>query len=459
TLKKPTIAPIRPPWVYIIPEHIWGSSSCHDINTAKFFTDGQPMVGSGPFQLTGWDKGQNWTMTANPDYWGGAPHIDQFIVKKFSNAEDLVTALKTGTIDYSQSISVRLFDQLAKENGANGITTHIGPETTFDQMSFNMCDPTAAYTSTYCKSTGSTGNPALRDPVVRQAISWAIDRKTLVDKVLAGYGSPGTTVVPPFATTFHYDPPADQQYGFDINKANAMLDAAGYKDTDGDGIRNMKGGGANLDFRLILRSDSDISADLGQYISGWLSQIGIATKKSVLTDGKLEQAWLANDYDMYIWGWGPDPDPDFILSTFTSGQCGSWSDTCFSNKQYDQLYLAQQTAKTPEDRIKIVDQMQGILYQQVPEMVLMYDNSLEAYNSNKWTGLEDNISPQPEGSLWNQYTPYTALTIRPVGSGGSSSSGGISPIVWIGAIAIVGIGAAGFIASSKRRAKNEDDLA
>ncbi|HTG48103.1 MAG TPA: ABC transporter substrate-binding protein, partial [Actinomycetota bacterium] len=47
TLKKPTIAPIRPPWVYIIPEHIWGSSSCHDINTAKFFTDGQPMVGSG----------------------------------------------------------------------------------------------------------------------------------------------------------------------------------------------------------------------------------------------------------------------------------------------------------------------------------------------------------------------------------------------------------------------------
>src|SRR3954451_21674682 len=75
TTDKPPSAPIRPPWVYIAPEHIWGNASCTDINKAPFFEDGKPMVGSGPFQLTQWDKGQDWTMTANPNYWGGAPHI------------------------------------------------------------------------------------------------------------------------------------------------------------------------------------------------------------------------------------------------------------------------------------------------------------------------------------------------------------------------------------------------
>ena len=74
TTNKPTSAPVRPPWVYIAPEHIWGKSSCDDIKKAPFFEDGRPMIGSGPFQLTQWNKGQDWTMTANPNYWRRTAH-------------------------------------------------------------------------------------------------------------------------------------------------------------------------------------------------------------------------------------------------------------------------------------------------------------------------------------------------------------------------------------------------
>jgi peptide/nickel transport system substrate-binding protein len=189
-----------------------------------------------------------------------------------------------------------------------------------------------------------------------------------------------------------------------------------------------------------------------------LKQIGIATTSEVVSDGKLSQAWLSNDYDMYIWGWGPDPDPDFILSTFTSGQCGTWSDTCYSNPQYDKLYKEQQTAATPADRQAIVFKMQDILYKDIPEIVLYYDKSLEAYNSQKWTGLEDNVSPQPDGFLWNQYTPYTALTVQ-LRSGASASSGGTTS----GLLIIVGIlGAIVVIVGIvmvARRGKSEEDLA
>ena len=239
------------------------------------------MVGTGPFQLTEWNKGEDWTMTANPNYWGGAPHIQQFKVVRYDNSEAMVNALKNGEIDYTNLGSVDLFDQLVASGAESGITTHVGPAVSFGQMSFNMCDPTAADAAKYCVNEGSSGNPALRDPAVRTAISWAIDRQTIVDKVLAGYGAPGTTIVPPFASYYHYEPTAEEAIGFDIAKANQILDDAGYADTDNDGTRNDPKTGDNLDFRFIQRSESDIGARLGEYISGWLKQIGIATKSEV----------------------------------------------------------------------------------------------------------------------------------------------------------------------------------
>jgi peptide/nickel transport system substrate-binding protein len=459
TMKEPNTAPLRPPWVYIVPEHLWSGKSCSEIKKAPFFEDGE-MVGSGPFEMTSWVKGESWTMTANPSYWGGAPHIDQFVVKKYNNNEAMITALKNGEIDYignDSAIPVDLFNQLQSEGGSQGITTHVGPLTQFDQMSFNMCDPNAADAAPYCAKTGSSGNPVLQDPDVRKAIEMAIDRNTIVSRVFQGYAQPGTTVVPPFASQYHTDPTTP--VGFDIAGANALLDQAGYVDTDEDDIRNDKGGGENLDFRFILRSESGVEPQLGNYISGWLKQIGIGTKTEILTDSKLVDAWYANDYDLYIWGWAPDPDPDFILSTFTSGQCGSWSDTCYANPEYDQLYKDQQTATSQQDRVAIIQQMQNILYTDTPEIVLDYYNSLEAYNSAKWQGLEDNVSPQPEGFLWGQYTPYSALTLAPRASAPATSSSGIPAIAWVGIIAVAGIVIAGVIGFSRRRSASDEDLA
>ena len=150
TTNVATSAPIRPPWVYIAPEHLWGNTSCDQIKKEPFFEDGKPMVGTGPFQLTEWNKGEDWTMTANPNYWGGAPHIQQFKVVRYDNSEAMVNALKNGEIDYTNLGSVDLFDQLVGEGADSGITTHVGPAVSFGQMSFNMCDPTSADAAKYC---------------------------------------------------------------------------------------------------------------------------------------------------------------------------------------------------------------------------------------------------------------------------------------------------------------------
>ena len=235
TTKEPTTAPIRPPWVYIVPEHIWGGMDCDQITKATFFEDGKPMVGSGPFQLTEWNKGEDWTMTANPNYWGGAPQIDQFKVVRYDNGEAMVNALKNGEIDFANITSVDLFNQLQGDGPASGISTHVGAADYFRQMSFNMCDhsrPTPPPTAP------TRGRQATR----RYAIPRCAPRSNGDRQADARRQRPGRlrivgqTVVPPSPRV---PLPADRRPGDRIrhHKSNRILDDAGYADTDGNGIR------------------------------------------------------------------------------------------------------------------------------------------------------------------------------------------------------------------------------
>ena len=106
-----------------------------------------------------------------------------------------------------------------------------------------------------------------------------------------------------------------------------------------------------------------------------------------MTDAKLYDNWYGFDWDMILYSWGTNPDPDFLLSTFTSGQCGYWSDTCYDNPEYDDLYREQQTTIDPEQRREVVIQMQQMLYEDSPEIVLWYPNGFEAWRSRPMDGF------------------------------------------------------------------------
>jgi peptide/nickel transport system substrate-binding protein len=118
-----------------------------------------------------------------------------------------------------------------------------------------------------------------------------------------------------------------------------------------------------------------------------------------------------------------------------------------------------------EERQAIIAEMQQIVYDDVPEVVLYYNNTLEAYRSDKWDPASFVESPEPQGFLIGQYTPYTELVMRPVGfdtgtgtggtggdDGGGSSTGIILAVVGV-LIAVV------VIVVLMRRGRNEEDLA
>jgi peptide/nickel transport system substrate-binding protein len=205
------------------------------------------VVGSGPFVFEERKTGQYIKVRANKNYWGGAPKIDEIVFRVFNNKDAMIQALRKGEIDFADDIDGPLFEALKNTEGVTSVTAKYPG---FNELAFN--------TGAALKNGDpiGDGHPALKDKRVRQAIAHAIDKKALVTRVLRGYGSEGTSFIPSLYPKLQYVPAEGEALNFDLATANQQLEEAGYRDTDGDQVREMPGGGQPLRFRLMARQES-----------------------------------------------------------------------------------------------------------------------------------------------------------------------------------------------------------
>jgi peptide/nickel transport system substrate-binding protein len=150
--------------VYILPKHIWKDVPADETKTFK----NEPAIGSGPFQAVEWKEGQSVRLKANPDYFRGAPHIDEIIFQLYDNDDTMVQALKNGEVDYIQAIPINLFKSLENQEG---IETNSAPDPGFTELGFNLYEPTPEAIEEFGAPKTSTGNPALLDPLVTRKSS------------------------------------------------------------------------------------------------------------------------------------------------------------------------------------------------------------------------------------------------------------------------------------------------
>lgn len=436
-------------WVPILPEHIWKNVSEKDAGTF----DNKEMVGTGAFQLVEQKPGEFIKLKANKSYWGGAPKIDNLIYRIFKNDDAMAQALQKGETDAVADIGANQFLALKDKPG---ITTVQATGLSFSELGFN----TGAATTD--NQPVGDGHPALKDKALRQAIGYAIDQQTIVNKVLRGLGKPGVGVIPPVYTAYKFDPGANART-FDIAKANSLLDAAGY--TKGsDGIRVDPKSGKKLDFRLFGRTEDENSKGVVPYIQDWMNQIGIKTKVQFVTDDKLTDIIAHGNYEMFTWGWGVEPDPGFQLSTFTCDQRDSgtakdpvagWSDSFYCNSAYDALYQQQSNEIDPAKRAELVKQMQQMIYDDAPYIVTYYVDSLEAYRSDKWTGVQR--QPTDGGNVFFQYGTYSYRNLDLVSAQEDSGGGGLATGVIVGiGVAAAALVAGGVVAFARRRSTADE---
>ena len=164
--------------------------------------------------------------------------------------------------------------------------------------------------------------------------------------------------------------------------------------------------------QMPASSDTTGAVEAGELIVGFLKQIGIKVQLLPATDTKMNDYWGSGDFDAYIWYWSGDPDPNYQLFVFTSEQCGYWSDGCWKDPHFDQLYEEQRSMMDQTQRQQIVLEAQQYEYDQVPGVVLAYPNWLEAYRNDQFTGWIP--SPGPQGYLLATYNYDTLLAVKPV---------------------------------------------
>ena len=446
---------------FILPEHIWGKYE-NDFKAANLFTD-MPAVGSGPFIMTKYQKGQYIELDKNPYYWGDSvpgmtPTIDKVIYRIFTDEDAMAAGVTNGEIDFAYFQAANLLNTLKTKPG---VTTRGAVVPSFDEIGINngssfQTDTTGGF------SKHGDGALALTDVKVRQAIRMAVDSKTLVDKVLQGYGTIALSPVSEIAGGPWQPPATAPDMSFNIANANALLDQAGYK-MGPNGIRIDPHNNKPLEFRYYVRTSDQNTIKSAPYIQAWLQQIGIKIDIQVTTSTKLGNIIDAGTYDIFHWGWYPNPDPNAILQIFTCGQrppdpaTYRSSDSYYCNPQYDKLYKEQLAATDPAKRFDIIHQMQDILYTDQPYVMLYYGDSLEAWRSDRWTGFQS--QPYPDGDAAAAYGPLSFLTIRPVtGTTAGSTSSGIPTGIWIGlAVGLVLIIV--IVALTRRRRVSDEDRA
>ena len=255
----------------ILPKHVWEKVDPQKAQTS--YVNKPPIVGTGPFITTEFKQGSLVKMERNPHYWGTKPTLDQLLFLYYTNGDTMTADLKSGAIDAAWGLPEAQFDSLASVEGIQPVAYNF----------FNW-----DYLAMNCYEGESLGNPVLRDWRFRNALNYAVDRQALSEIAYIGKATPGTTILPPGMWSdpdYHWEPPADQLFGFDLAKAGQLLDEAGYK-TGADGLRLYRG--RPIELRLWTTNESAAAQTSLKLTAGWLKKLGLQIEVAVLDSGALQ---------------------------------------------------------------------------------------------------------------------------------------------------------------------------
>jgi peptide/nickel transport system substrate-binding protein len=431
--------------VYILPKHIWGKMS--PAERKKY--DGNSDVGSGPFVLEEFKKGQFARFKANPHYWRGKPAVDKVVLRKFNNPDAMVAALKTGELDAAEDLPTSGFNSLKQDDN---IVTVEGYQGAMGEIAINGGDGL------------KKPHPALLDPKVREAIGHAIDKETIVNRALEGLGTPAQTLSTSPDPKWTPDVADGVLPTFDLDRANQILDEAGYEDTDGDGIREMPGGGEPLNFKYMVRSDSVNAQPIAEFFTGWLKEIGIGTTRKVVDDSQLTEIIGKGDYDIFFWGWTPFVDPDTMLSYFTCDQIADdpenptdyYNDANYCDPGYDKLYEQQKVELDDQKRLDIVHEMLQRQAEWGVYFTLYTEPNSQAYVKDRFEGWVK--QPAETGPVLYTNSSPTYARLKPVSAtaSGGDDGGGSGAIIAIAVVAVLAVGLGAFMLGRRRTADERE---
>lgn len=361
-------------WTYPLAKHIFGDMAVKDISSSPEVR--QHPIGFGPFKVDTIVPGESVTFTKNEDYWRGAPKLDT-VTLKVINPNVVVQSLEKGDVDTVSAFPVPQFPDNANMSNVEFLGA---VDRAYSYVGFKL-----GTWDSEKKVVKPNPNAKMADVNLRKAMWHAVDNNTVGEKFYHGLRWSATTLIPPSHPEYHDATNPGTPYDPEI--AKQLLEEAGFKDVDGDGIREDKEG-KPLVINYAAMSGDDIAEPLAQYyIQAW-EAVGL---KVELLDGRLQEfntfyegvGQKGNDnpdIDIYAaaWGVGIDVDPSGLYAKNVLYNFARWE-----NADNERL-LAEgisEEAFDVEKRKKIYNEWQQLMTEQVPVFPTLYRSVLVPVNN------------------------------------------------------------------------------
>jgi len=330
----------------IIPAHLAESGA--ELLTGSY---AEHPVGCGPFRFLRHRRGEEIVLEANDDYWDGRPSIDRLVFRIFPDQRTAFQALLSGELDLMTVTPELWYSARSSEAGA-----------ALDSVLYYRLN----VWQIYWNQDGS--NPFFTDARVRRAMLLALDRQKFIDNVLHGLARPAVT-------TYHPDlpwtDPTLAPLAYDPGEAGRLLEAAGWVDSDGDGVRERDG--RRFRFTLTIHTSTQ---GLNDEMAAWQQQswaeIGVAAQIEKLEWSQFRERRNAFEFEAAMAGIGFTPNPDQFELYHSSARGEGWNFVGLADPEVDRLVELGRTTWERSERERIYRELQQRLHELQPLGCLLH---------------------------------------------------------------------------------------
>lgn len=310
TYREP-FSPALESWgMSMLPEHLLKNENLMKTPFAR------SPVGTGPYRFGRWVAGDRVELTANPDYHEGRPKIDRVVMRVVPDPGTAFLEL------YQETVDMAVLNPLQYSRLTNGEF--------FKKAYRKYRYPSFGYTF----AAFNLKSPLFADARVREALDLAVDRQEIIDGVLMGLGRP---VTGPFSPdSWAYNPDAAKPV-FDPGRSRELLAAAGWRDADGDGVREKDG--RKFEFTVVTNQGVVQRQMIAEILQRRFAAVGVKMNiKIVEWSSFLKDVVDARKFDMVILAWGLSRDPDpFNIWHSSKTAPGEFNFVGYSNPEVDRL--------------------------------------------------------------------------------------------------------------------------
>ena len=369
TYKSP-FAPALESWsLSILPEHLLKG---RDIVKSEL---SRHPIGTGPYTFQSWESGAKIVLQSNHKYFEGRPYINTYVYRVIPDSATMFLELKSGAIDrmgltplqYQRQTETSYFkDNFAKYRYVSFAYTYLG---------YNL------------------KHPLFTDKLVRQALSYAINKQELIDVVLMGLGQIATGPYKPGTWAYNKNV---RSYPYNPSKARELLAQAGWKDHDNDGIIDRNG--TPFQFTILTNIGNAQRAKCAEIIQYRLNQIGISVKIRIIEWASFINQFInQRRFDAVILGWTIPQDPDLYDIWYSSKtKPEELNFVSYRNTEVDTLLEKARHTFNFDERKKCYYRIQEILAEEQPYTFLFVPDALPIISS-RFHG----IVPAPIGIDYN----------------------------------------------------------